>query len=58
MPGATYPSGVFDHAVFNVPRLSDIPGTPQAPSVPLTNSHFAPNRSLPAGYPPIVRPAD
>lgn len=42
MAAAIYPSGVFDHAAFNVPHLGDKPGHPDIPPVPLTNPHFAP----------------
>jgi hypothetical protein len=42
MAGASYPSGVFDHAAFNVPHLSGIPGDPDEPLVPPSNPHFPP----------------
>ena len=41
MAAASYPSGLCEHAAFNVPHLSGIPGDPGAPRVPLTNPPFA-----------------
>jgi|GraSoiStandDraft_8_1057269.scaffolds.fasta_scaffold1318926_1 hypothetical protein len=45
MAAASYPSGLREHATFNVPHLSGIPGNLDAPAVPLTNPTFAPGDS-------------
>jgi|tagenome__1003787_1003787.scaffolds.fasta_scaffold16101939_1 hypothetical protein len=47
MAAASYTSGLFDHAAFNVLQLSDIPGAPDAPAVPLTGPHFVPGDARP-----------